>query len=187
MKPPTYIPQPDSVAGRVCAFFKLHPDEELSAKDIELKFDAKAASVSGLLQRCFETQLLKRVSTRGELVVAAGERLTQTNIKAGPVTMPALPPFGAARQRQPRRPLPPLDVAALTVVIKAPPPKHTNRPSTDWEALLSRLQVGQAIEDLPVEYYGAAAKAAQKWAQKNNAKFEIRKLPDEKCGLYRVE
>lgn len=186
----SYTPQPDSVAGRVCAFFKTHPEEELSSKDIALKFDTEVSAVVGLLNRCFETKLLKRLPRRAQLTVGAGERLAGHMMQAGPMTLPALP-FSASPkevQRKARRsPLPPLDASTLTVTTKKPPPKHTSAPGTDWPAVFSRLRVGQAIEDMPAGYYGAAAKAAQKWAARHNAKLELRKLPDGKCGIYRVQ
>lgn len=191
MKSYIYIPAADSVAGRVCAFFKRHPDEHLSSADIALKFHAQTSSVTGLLQRCFESKLLKRVPAgKGELIVAAGERLAATDIQAGPLTLPAFPapgPAEKAAQRRARRALPPLDLDKLTVLTKAPPAKRTNGSRTEWPAMFARLRVGQAIEDLPAEYYGAAAKAAQVWARQHGAKFELRRLADGKCGIYRVQ
>lgn len=183
-----YVPQPASVAGRVCAYFKTNPDEQLSSADISLKFDAQVSSVSALLHKCFETKLLRRLSTRGELIVCAGDRLAETDIQAGPVTIPALPTIGATpTQRKARRSLPPLDVSKLAIVSKAPPPKRCNTPGTDWPAIFAKLQVGQAIEDLPIDYYGSMAKASQAWCKANGTRFELRKLDDGKCGLYRVE
>lgn len=187
MSASTYLPVSTSVAGRVCAYFKANPEEQLSAADIALKFEAQASSVSALLHKCFETKLLKRVSTRGELIVGAGDRLVDTDLQASPATVPPGSAFAQApKPRAQRRTLPPLDPSKLTVIAKAPPPKRTNGSTTDWNAIFSQLQVGQAIEDFPADYYGAVAKAAQSWAKTRRAKFEMRKLDGGKCGLYRV-
>lgn len=183
--PKPYTPQPDSLAGRVCAFFRANPDEELSQEDIARKWDAPRSAIQSLLAVPVSHNLLQRVQHRngGSIVYCAGEALLHSPATA------AAPAAAAAQPTWPgktRTSLPPLDVAAFKVIKKEAPPKRASLKTTDWQAFFAQLKVKHdAIEGLPINYYSAAAKASQKWAAANNCKLEMRKQ-GETFGIYRT-
>lgn len=171
-----YAPLTDSLAGKVCQYFRDNPDEELSAADIAMKWDVERHSISALLTAPVAHKLLTRSTTKSVPIYCAGPNLM------------TCAPSGAhePQQRRPRACLPPLDITPFTVVRKPPPPKRAGVITTDWPALFVQMKAdGDAIEGLPATYYGSAAKAAQAWAKANNCKLELRKAGDT-FGLYRT-
>lgn len=201
----TYTPFSHSVAGRVCAFFRQQPDEELTTLDIAQKFGVRTNSVSPLLLSCVGSGLLKRVrNARGEIVYLAGPRLLD-EISRSPDTAPEPQDAPTAhetataheveetaeqaggqspRQATRRGVLPPLDLSKLQIVTKAPPgPPHP----TKWPELFAKLQAGQAVETVPISYLGSAQKAATAWSRKHGVQIVVRKLSAEHCGVYRIK
>lgn len=70
----SYVPRPTGLAGRVCAFFLNHRDEELEEQDVAAKFTCPPASVRPSLRSAVAMGYL-----------AYGPDETSTNVyKAGP-------------------------------------------------------------------------------------------------------
>lgn len=179
-----YTPQPDSLAGRVCKFFKTNPEEELSQDDIARKWDVTRGSIQSLLSAPVAHNLLRRVTRSGTpAVYCAGDALKTASTVAPAAGLPAT---SSPWPNKVRTPLQPLDIKAFKVVKKEPPPKRAGPPTTDWPAFFAQLKAkNDAIEDLPISHYGAATKAGQKWAKANGCKLELRKY-GATFGMYRT-
>jgi hypothetical protein len=72
----TYTPFPNSLAHRVCCWFRANPAEELSTADIALKFEESARNVQAKLTAAVEAQLLSATKDdHGRLTWSAGTEL----------------------------------------------------------------------------------------------------------------
>lgn len=176
-----YVPLEGTLAARVCAFFLRHPDEELSTKDIAQKFDVPVGSVRNSLQACLTHKLLK-LATASWL---AGENLRQ----AAPAPQPA-PPMLGAKARRPVARLPSLDLGKLEVRRGVPIPAisygRAEKGKTKYDAALDKLVEAGASFELPLEYRAAVTKALQTYSQRTGRKFQIRRVSDTHCGVWRT-
>lgn len=69
----TYTPKPGSLPWRVLTFLVLNPEEELTRRDIAVKFDAQATSVDTMLGIAVARQVIKRTrNSDAELVWSLG-------------------------------------------------------------------------------------------------------------------
>ncbi|HWH75070.1 MAG TPA: hypothetical protein VNV16_12485 [Methylibium sp.] len=163
---PTYVytPKPDSLPGRVCAYFLKNPDEELNAGDMVLKFDAPRASISSLLAASIGAGLVRRVPGHAVPTFAAGEHLERLRTAEGfaaPAAAAAVPtPSGptsvfaagdaAKRPRRKRQLLPPFDPHAIPIKTGVPIPAPRNHreasAKSSYQQLLERIPPGGMVE-----------------------------------------
>lgn len=75
-----YEPKDGSLAHRVIAFFESNPDEQLSRRDIAIKFNVNQSTVINGLERAVDNDLLARRWIEGGVrVYCAGSALTIEN------------------------------------------------------------------------------------------------------------
>ncbi len=147
----TYTPNP--AAERCIAYFRRLPDEELSIKDIALKFGFDAKAVADLLKGAVEAEILAVDGT----IYSAGKKIAAQPVAASPIATNA---FGAALKpakalKKPTAPLELPDFDTLQVETDIPQCNPRAKGASKWQPLFDRLtEPGQSIK-LP-----AAAKAA---------------------------
>lgn len=59
-----YTPAPGSLAARVLGFFQTNPDEELTVRDVAIKFGVPYSAVPACLQAPIKRKLLTRSKTK---------------------------------------------------------------------------------------------------------------------------
>lgn len=166
-----YTPVADSVAARCVAYFRRLPDEELSTKDVALKFSVEAKHVLSLLQDAVEADLLAldgNIYSAGKQINAADAPPPTTNVFGARLKTPTAQAKAPAKRHNHV-----IDLAALKVDTGVPHRGRNSLGSSKWDPVLDKLQeAGQSIV-LPAHLKAAAASAAHK---RNK----------EKRGTYRV-
>jgi hypothetical protein len=174
-----YTPQADSLAGRCIAYFRRLPDEELSSKDIALKFQAEQSSVQILLKRAVETGMLARDGA----IYSAGPQIGQL---APPATTlaerPKQPPakgFDNLRHH--------IDLTALQVEEGIPYLAQGPGPAgSKWAPIFDKLQKpGQSIA-IPVAVKAALAAAAIKRNKEKNGTFKVALTSSTTARIWRI-
>jgi hypothetical protein len=98
-----YVPRAETLADRVCQYFRRLPDEELSVKDIAVKWQADPKNVSNQLILAVAAELLKVDGS----VYSAGPEIGR--LASAPSTNN---PFGAPGRASPKR-APVIDIEAI--------------------------------------------------------------------------
>ena len=199
----TYTPKADSVAGRVCTFFKANPEEALSTADIAIKFEVQQSTVTTLLHSCFHNKLLARSNANGQVIIKAGPRLPECEINPGPAgdaaRAPASPTAGdqflspfkswlgkeAGDSSAARRQLPPLPPEALVIEKNVPIPDTAEVRRVRYASTFEQMQVGDSIK-VPREYGKSVIQAAHSWGKKHGGrKFMVRELDEKHSRIWR--
>lgn len=178
----TYTPQPGSTADRVINFFKRLPDEELSTKDIALKFSVDTKNVLSILQGAVLAEHLLRDGT----IYSAGPNIrglakVAQQPQQAAVTTPKLKPI-----KKPRVVIE-VDIAAV-VIHSAPCPdvkRRTGLPNI-WVPLLVRLEhVGQWVK-LPLDANAALGGAISKRHKTHPERYRRAKISPTEMIVERV-
>ena len=157
----SYTPQPSSLAGRVVAHFRSHPNcRELTEAQIAAKFTAPLSSVTACLAATVQYKLLDRVRCEGgRMGYAPGRKLHGDNeadkqgLTAPPTSAPApAPARKAAAAAAPPAPAAapaaaPAPMAAAVRTLMTPPPAPPAAPAS--ASLLSRLPDPAALQIEP--------------------------------------
>jgi hypothetical protein len=184
-----YVPRPDSLAGRVCAFFKANPEEELSSSDIAQKWDVRpTGNVVTLLMPAIEYGLLKRSKQGQSSVFSAGTRLAQIDLPQHiPTATSSVWPsaHGTAAARAGASKLPPLDLDCLVIEKGVPVPELQHARSLRYAAKFEQMEVGDSML-VPKAYAKSVIQAAQAWGKKNGGrKFMVREITEEHSRVWR--
>ena len=172
----TYQPLPSSVPGRVVAFFRSNPDEELNIDDLAEKFDLGGRNVHALLASAVQHGALRRDQD------ASGDYI----FKAGPaLSTPSAASAKAAAPKPRRAPVVGLDLGAIPLATDEPLPGGPSRKKLDYRALLNRMEPGHSAE-LPAQCRGglSATMAEIHRDETDPRKFTLR--ADKGAGKVRV-
>lgn len=181
-----YTPQLDSIPHRVISYFRRFPDEELSTKDIALKYSCEVKNVLNILQSATDAGLLKRDGQ----IYSAGPGIGQPT----PASQPALNAFGSPITPAPgarTAPKPPragpIDIAAISIDDDVPLAEESTRKGGDkWGPLLARLvSVGQSFA-LPIECSGAIGAAIGKRHKKGDTRYKRATISATELRVWRV-
>jgi hypothetical protein len=180
----SYAPREGSLPQRVISYFRRLPEEELSAKDIALKFDTNPLTVHQLLKTAVELDILARDGA----VYQAGPYLGRIEPGAKLATEPGAdtppPAATAARTARPFVSRQTIDFAALTVedhVPFAPAVKGGK-----WEPLFARLTAaGQSIA-VPAIYKGALTAEAAKRTTDKRGTYKVALTGPDTARLWRI-
>jgi len=168
-------PRDGWLADRCIAYFRRLPDEELSVKDIALKFGADVNTVHQLLKAAVEACSLKRDGT----VYSAGAEIGTAETGAK-LTDP--PPPKPRTRSVTRSELPSPDQVKIDDNVPLP----TGRGSRiDWEPLLERLKVNQSCV-LPLSARHTLSNAIAARHKADNGKFTLRKLDQKELRVWRI-
>lgn len=164
-----YIPAADSVAARCIAYFRRLPDEELSTKDIGLKYSVDPKNVLALLEAAVDAEFL----SRDGVIYSAGKQL-----KAAPAAAPQTNVFGpaikrAAANKTSNSPRTVIDFDALTVDEGVPHLARTAPGCSKWEPVFLKLTAPGLSIQLPDHVKGAVAAAAAKRNREKRGIFEV--------------
>lgn len=196
---PVYVPQPDSVAGRVCAWFRDsdNRDEELTVSDIALKFGAKRSSVITLLNNAIASDMLRRIvsSDKTQWVIVAGANLHacadardgQEGSAASQTQSPRSPTVTGG-DRISRGMLPVLESSRYPVVhnVPCPPPRAGISGTSKYSELLRALaRPGDSRQGIPASHRGAVSKACDKIGKQLGRRFVCRSAGDGTFGIWR--
>lgn len=189
-----YKPQAGSIPWKVIEFLTTHPDESLSAADVEIKFGKARAQVHSVLGPAVMSGVLIRTEDleEGELQYKLGTG--HPEVKANAVSHPTLkltePWVGPATRGVKRRERLVLDTDVLAKSIRKGvplPPIDTRRRSTNWHALLAHLEPGDSVV-LPNAAKSTLLKALTAYYKDHaGVEFATRIVDADQIGLWRVK
>lgn len=185
-----YQPQPGTLADRVCRWFLINPEEELTPSDLASKFEVtNKSSISALLASAVSHQLLERTKSREETVVLtvykAGPKLKECmGQAAGSVlsSAAALPMLGAAAP-SPVSSMPAPD--SLFIEADIPMPIYQRGRISRYVDTFSRMEVGHSFK-CSTAVAKRMYEAASKWGKDKNRKFSVRRLNDDESRIWRI-
>lgn len=133
-----YLPHANTLAANVCQYFRRLPDEQLSSKDIAIKWDCETGNVRHQLKLAVAAGLL---SLDGS-VYGAGEQIERVSVSAQPFV-------GAAATRVAQGRAPVIDIEAIEFDDDVHPSVGGggNGPTLveRWTAKLKTMKVGQSF------------------------------------------
>jgi hypothetical protein len=179
--PNAYRPAPNSKAHQVLLFFAQSPDEELTRKDLAIKFNMSESGIDTSLSACVQAELLRVKLTDDGRTWSAGPALADWR------------PTDVSDRARPGGPkasrLPLLDMAKVTLRTDLPvPSRASNKGATLYDPLLEKLtDVGMAAT-FPRPYAASIAKASQTFGKRFTPprKYAIRVVDAQQCGVWRV-
>jgi hypothetical protein len=182
----TYTPQPGSIPDRVISYFRRLPDEELSSKDIGLKYSCDPKNLLNILKAATEAGYLQRDGQ----IYGAGPNIDALTPAAAPVHNAfgglVQPPVSTRASPKPVRRLP-IDTAAIAIDDDVPLLECGLNARDKWGPLLARLvNPGQSFK-LPVEFSGAIGAAMAKEHKKGEARFKRAIISATELRVWRVE
>lgn len=177
----TYAPRPGTLPERVCNFFRHHPEEELSTRDIAQKFDVPVGSVRAGLDACLTHKLLKLVGSNW---------MAGLQLQAIPPTSTIAPPQGATKPKRVNRVLPPIDATALQVRTNVALPEvnfgKSPKGRTKYDAVFDKLSKAGMSLELPLTHRAAIASALAAYMKRTGHKFALRTTSPTHCGVWRT-
>lgn len=142
-----YTPVPDSLAARVLKWLRANPTEELSARDISIKFGCGTSGVHTQLQGLLANGLAVRTQdSDGAWVYRVGD-----DVQAKDMALHKRKPKGS-------RPVDPADLS----ICDDPIPKMRALPLGKYRPIFERLEPGRCIK-CPSEQVTNIANAMHKW------------------------
>lgn len=178
-----YQPQPGSLVDRVCRWFLINLEEDITPADIATRFDvANRSSISALLASGITHQLLVRVKgDDGVMVYKAGPKLNTLREAPTPACPVAyVPPKG--RSHLPALP----DPSDLVIDTDVPIPASMTSPRYGpYTAVFSRMEVGHSFKCSTADAK-RLYEAAHKWGKSRNRKFSQRRLSDTEARIWRI-
>lgn len=133
--PDQYLPRADSLPHRVCSYFARLPDEELSNKDIALKWQCDPKNILVQLKQAVDAGLL----VRDGMVYSAGPHIGRMN--DAPVI--STPFVGLKPAGQRRAVPPPIDIESIEFQTGLPTVISAHE---RWVAKLQTMQTDQWFE-----------------------------------------
>jgi hypothetical protein len=189
--PPNYAQREGSLAERVQAFFRQHPEEELSRGDVALKFDVMADQVARLLKPLVDDQLVKLgPNEHNTRVYTAGPALRQAHAEKVSTITQALTGKPAPRTFN-QVPLQELNFDALQVDHDVPLMGGAHMKGfTKWAPLFAKLQRPGASVEIPASWKTAVAAYATKLNQQHTKagepdRYAVRAMPNGKARVWR--
>ena len=194
----SYLPQPDSLEARVCAFFATNPEDELAVSDIRVKFDlASVRGIKAVLAPSVAAKLLSIANTGINAIYSAGPRLVEGIAEALPAdgaTAPAGGGFKAWLERsgQPSaegRPptnnvLPTPD--SLVIESGIPIPAARSALSMQYAAKFAQMEVGDSFKAAPNAAKRLVANALT-WGKPLKRKFVTRQIDATTSRVWRTQ
>lgn len=175
----TYTPTSHSLPGRMIAFFRANPDEELTLEDITEKFDCVTASIHTLLGTARSADMLARDKNKeGDWIYKRGPSLAAEPAAEAPPLTRAFREV-AAQMRAPAA-APAVEVDPLTVPLETGVPLAgpvRGRVKQDWSQLLTRMEPGHSCV-LPKIKRGLVTKAVKEHQAAHPARYAIRMQAD---------
>lgn len=172
----------DSLGFRVVDYFKSHPDEVLTPRDIASKFDTAPSSVDTMLASAVQAGHLARGQSDAYGVIY---RLPQSMRKGFP--QPFTPSLKEAVKRNRARNLFRLDVSAVTIEKDIPIADSYVR-RAPWASIFDRMEVGDSFQ-LPKAGKMAVSHAFSAYRKNGHqaVRFALRQISDTHVRVWRTE
>lgn len=208
MRMTDHLPEPGSLAHRLCAHLRANPGDAVPAARLPRLFGVRdPITAAQMLRPVLVAKLLRSTGTGADAVYEAGANLADTPLAGEPepasaatdntttstttTSTPAADTPGPGRGGRRTR-LPLLDLDKIEVRTGVPlPTKHVpDKGDSQYVRLIEAKlsQPGHMVE-LPLAYHGAVLKAVTTWAKANpklKAAFKVRRIGDGKCGVWRI-
>lgn len=175
----TYTPHPDSLPGKVVAFFRDNSDETLTLDDVVTKWNATRNNIHTQLGRAITERILMRErSADGEYIYCAGPRLNNGEApKAKPVEGK---PKGSTSVRLH------FDIDSVQVEDDVPFTAAAQKGQGKWDPLFEKLtKVGQSAA-IPAEIKKAVAAAAIKRNKEKRGTYRVQLTSANEARVWRV-
>lgn len=181
-----YEPREDTLPYRVLQYFRRLPDEELSARDIGLKFNTEPGNVHIQLKTAVDHDMLARDGSIYKAGPSIGKLLTPTMLS---------PTANAPSPARPKRASYTTPISAADLPDLATIPLEESVPLTgggpgrnkvDWEQLLARMKPGQSCV-LPSKALYTLRSSITARHKAGQGKFTLRNLPNDELRLWRTE
>ena len=177
----SYTPQLDGIPYKVIAYFKRFPDEELSNKDIGLKYSCAPSGVKNILAAAVDAGLLKQdgaIYSAGDKIAEASAPTTSNQQPAAPATVFQADkkqsfPWNTSQRKPPKQTAPVyVDFTALKVEVGIPVISTKSAGANKWQPLFDLLtQPDQSIQ-LPKEAMGAVGAEISKRHKNAAARYK---------------
>lgn len=203
MRMTDHLPEPGSLAHRLCAHLRANPGDAVPAARLPRLFGVRdPVTAAQMLRPVLVAKLLKSTGSGADAVYEAGAKLADTPLAGEPepaaaatsstdATTPATAAPGPGRGGRRTR-LPLLDLDKIEVRTGVPlPTKHVpDKGDSQYVRLIeTKLNEPGHMVELPLAYHGAVLKAVTTWAKANpklKAAFKVRRIGDGKCGVWRI-
>ncbi|XVJ69857.1 MAG: hypothetical protein HEQ39_09535 [Rhizobacter sp.] len=184
----TYKPQDGSLAARTLDFFRKHPDEELSGKDIAQKFDAPSSSITNLLVPSLSHgMLIKGKDEAGSTVYRAGPKLNDLPEDSPPTGFKGwLAKKGQSSAEGRRSPVQMPDPDALLIEPNIPIPPPGAAQGQRYAAVFARMNVGDSF-GVATDACKRLTQTAQSWGKSTGRKFAARQVDQTTSRIWRIE
>jgi hypothetical protein len=180
-----YLPKPDSIAARVCAFFVNHRDEELEERDVADKYGCGRASVYTLLQQSVAAGLLLRTKDEEQTTVyKAGPDLARVEVARVEVALAAPAASAAPKKASGRKPLPPPSEIVIESGIELPP--AAPRAQDQYRELFERMQPGDSF-GCKAEVARSLLRSAQIYGKPLDKSFTARAVDASSSRIWRTK
>lgn len=193
-----YQPQPGSLVDRVCRWFLINLEEDMTPADIATRFDvANRSSISALLASGVTHQLLVRAKgDDGVMVYKAGPKL-QSSL-AQPQAPADAPPQGssasgfkawlgqkgeASAEGRPAAPAMP-DPSALKIEAGVPMPAARTA-ANRYDAVFAAMKKDDSFA-CPAEASKRLIQAAHRFGKTTQRKFALRLIDDNQARIWRI-
>lgn len=171
--PDQYLPRADSLPHRVCSYFARLPDEELSNKDIALKWQCDPKNILVQLGHAVSAGILARDGT----VYTAGPNIGRMSEQAALST-----PFAGLKPAGQRRAVPPpIDIESIEFQTGLPTVISAHE---RWVAKLQTMKADQWF-DVPMEHANAL-RAAATTVRKSGKRVRVLMHQGENQDMVRV-
>lgn len=146
--PDQYLPRADSLPHRVCSYFARLPDEELSNKDIAVKWQCDPKNILVQLSQAVAAGIL----ARDGMVYTAGPNISRMN-----ESVPLSTPFAGHKPPGKRRAVPPpIDIESIEFQTGLPTVLSAHE---RWVTKLQTMKAEQWF-DVPMEHANSLRAAA---------------------------
>jgi hypothetical protein len=176
-----YEPRPETLPARVVAYFRRLPEEELSSRDIGLKFDTEPGNVHLQLKAGVEHGLFKRDG----VIYSAGPNIGKASAASIKLSDTTPPPSAAPPRARPVRRAELPDPTDIKLDDDVPLPAGRGGPKVDWDPLLERMKVNQSCL-LPLNARHTLSNAITARHKAQTGKYTLRKLDAEQLRVWRV-
>ena len=182
----SYQPRGDSLAARLCAFFKANPEEELDTGDIAKKYDVHSKQVPSLLTSALAHGFILRV---GPGSYKAGDKLLQAGDAPPPQTSGfkgwlARQGLDEAKGRDAGAALP--APASLVIEAGVPIPEPQSNRVLQYASTFAAMNVGDSFA-VPVDASKALITCASRWGKGIGRRFVMRRTTATEARIWRKE
>ena len=176
---PSGLPPQDSLAFKVIDYFRGHPDEVLTQRDVAKKFDVAPAAVDNMLMPAVASGHLARSQSDEYGVIF---RLP----KRPGFPQPFTPSLNEAVKRNRARNLFRLDVSAITIEKDIPVCDAYVR-RAPWASIFDKMEVGDSFQ-LPKAGKASAAHAVSSYRKKGHdaVRFALRQVSETHIRIWRT-